>query len=89
MSKVVIKKLSESDKKERGIKLWPIWEKGISRFSWKYSGDEQCFILDGEFSVETDDGVFNIKPGDFVVFKDGLSCIWDIKKPVKKHYNFL
>jgi hypothetical protein len=26
--------------------------------------------------------------GDFVTFPKGLSCIWDIKEPVKKHYNF-
>ena len=89
MTKVIIKQLSEDEKQELGIKSWPIWEKEISRFSWTYSGDEQCYIIAGEFSVETDDGFFNIKPGDFVVFKDGLSCVWDIKKPVKKHYSFI
>jgi hypothetical protein len=26
--------------------------------------------------------------GDFVRFPKGLSCIWDIKEAVKKHYNF-
>ena len=26
--------------------------------------------------------------GDFVTFPKGLSCIWDIKAPVRKHYNF-
>ncbi len=26
--------------------------------------------------------------GDFVTFPKGLSCVWDIKEPVKKHYNF-
>ncbi|MFH0764257.1 MAG: cupin domain-containing protein [Candidatus Omnitrophota bacterium] len=26
--------------------------------------------------------------GDFVTFPEGLACTWDIKIPVKKHYNF-
>ena len=47
------------------------------------------FIIESELIVETDSGSFQIKQGDFVTFKDGLKCIWDIKKPVKKHYNFL
>lgn len=88
MSKVIVKKLSEEEKKELDVKSWPIWEKEISRFSWTYSGDEQCLILDGKFSVETDERIYHIEPGDFVVFKDGLSCVWDISIPVKKHYNF-
>ena len=46
------------------------------------------YIIEGEFSVETKKGIVRIKPGDFVTFNDGLKCIWDIKKPVKKHYNF-
>ncbi len=28
------------------------------------------------------------KPRDFVTFKDGLACTWEIKKKVRKHYNF-
>jgi len=26
--------------------------------------------------------------GDLVTFPRGLSCTWDIRNPVKKHYNF-
>ena len=88
MTKIIVEKISESEIENKGIDSWPIWEKEISRFPWTYSGNEQCLILEGEFTVETDEGNFNIKVGDFVTFYDGLSCIWDIKKPVKKHYNF-
>ena len=88
MSKVKIEKLSDNELNRRGIKGWPIWEKEVSRFEWKYAGDEECLILEGEFDVETDEGVFHVKPGDFVTFTDGLSCTWDIKKQVRKHYNF-
>jgi uncharacterized cupin superfamily protein len=88
MSKVIIQKLSNEDVEARGIRNWPIWEKEVSRFDWEYSGDEECLILEGEVKVETEDGEFYIKPGDFVTFKDGLKCVWDISKPIRKHYNF-
>ena len=88
MAKVIVEKISPQKIIDRGIGSWPIWKKEKSRFDWTYSGDEECYIINGEFSMETDEGTFNIKPGDFVTFKDGLKCIWDIKVPVKKHYNF-
>lgn len=88
MKKIDIQKMSLDEVKRKGIDNWPIWTKEVSRFDWTYSGDEECFILEGEFSVETDEGTVNIKPGDFVTFRDGLNCVWDIKIPVKKHYNF-
>ncbi|MCK4638829.1 MAG: cupin domain-containing protein [Bacteroidales bacterium] len=88
MAKIIIEKLSESEIKKRGIKNWPIWEKEVSKFDWEYNGDEECLILEGEVTVETNDGNFTIKPGDFVTFKDGLKCVWDVKKNIRKYYNF-
>lgn len=88
MSKVKIEQLDNAQKNNLGINSWPVWEKEISRFDWTYSDTEHCYIIEGEINVETDDGTFSIKPGDFVTFEKGLSCIWDIKKPVKKHYSF-
>lgn len=88
MPTVVIEKLSEEDIQAREIRKWPIWEKEISRFDWVYEGDEECLILEGEVAVETDHGKFVVKAGDFVTFQDGLKCIWDIRKNIKKHYNF-
>lgn len=88
MPKVIIRQLSKNEVEEIGIKSWPIWEKEVSSFDWTYDEDEQCYIIEGEFIVETDDGKYNIKSGDFVTFQRGLSCVWDIKKPVKKYYNF-
>lgn len=88
MKKVIIEKLSEDAINSRGIKQWPIWKKEISRFDWQYNGDEECLVLEGEVNVETNDEVFTIKSGDFVTFKSGLKCVWDVKSPIKKHYNF-
>jgi len=88
MSKVIIKQLSEQEIIKNGIKDWPIWEKGISRFPWTYDCDEECLFIEGEVIIETDEGSFSIKTGDFVIFKNGLSCTWNIKKPARKYYNF-
>lgn len=88
MGKVIIEKLTPSEIEKRGINSWPVWEKEPSRFEWTYTGDEECLILDGEVTIETTEGDFNIKAGDFVTFKDGLHCTWDIKSKIKKHYNF-
>ncbi len=89
MAQVIIEKLTEQDINARGIKEWPIWSKEISRFDWSYDSTEQCLILEGEIVVETAEGSYSIKAGDFVTFKQGLQCVWDIKKAVRKHYNFL
>jgi uncharacterized cupin superfamily protein len=88
MKQIQIEKLTENQIEERGIRGWPIWEKEISRFDWTYEGDEECLVLEGEVDVETADGTVTIRPGDFVTFKKGLTCIWDVRKPVRKHYNF-
>ena len=88
MALVIIENLTENEINMRGIKTWPVWEKEVSRFDWQYSGDEECLIIEGEVTVETPDGKYKIKKGDFVTFKDGLSCVWDINEPIKKYYNF-
>ena len=88
MEKIKVEKPDKTSLAERGVFSWPVWTKEVSRFDWTYAGDEECYILEGEFNVETDEGTVHVKPGDFVTFKDGLKCTWDIKKPVKKHYNF-
>ena len=88
MGGVVIQKLTNQEIEKRKIRTWPIWEKEISRFDYVYDGEEQCLFLEGEVVIETKEGNFSIGPGDFVIFREGLECIWDIRKPVKKHYYF-
>jgi uncharacterized cupin superfamily protein len=85
---IIIKKLSENEIAERGIKNWPVWEKEVSTFDWFYDSPEQCLILEGEVTVKTDEGDFEIKAGDYVEFPQGLKCTWNIKKDIRKHYNF-
>ena len=87
--KIEVKKPKMEDMEKQGVIAWPIWEKEISRFDWHYDETEECYLLEGKVVVETDDGEkVEFGKGDFVTFPKGLSCIWDIKEPVKKHYNF-
>ena len=89
MDEIIIKKLSQEEIDKIGLKLWPIWEKEISRFEWYYDDIEECYILEGKVTVETENGgKVEFGKGDFVTFSKGLSCVWDIKEAVRKHYNF-
>lgn len=86
---IKIEKMSLEDANRRGFSSWPIWEKGVSKFDWHYDSTEECYILSGKVTVKTADGKsVSFAKGDFVTFPKGLSCVWDIKEPVRKHYNF-
>jgi uncharacterized cupin superfamily protein len=86
---VKVRRLSEKELKKMGVFEWPIWEKEVSRFPWIYDNIEECYFLEGEVMVETEDGkTVRFGKGDFVSFPKGLSCTWNVKKPVRKHYNF-
>ena len=86
---IEVKKPSEDELKKQNVSSWPIWEKETSRFDWHYDQTEQCYLLEGKVVVETKDGKrVEFGKGDFVTFPEGLSCVWDIKEPVRKHYNF-
>ena len=86
---VEARKPTEEELIKMGVKNWPIWEKGESRFDWHYDEKEVCFFLEGDVEIELSNGEkVNVKEGDFVTFPEGLTCRWHIKKKVKKHYNF-
>lgn len=88
MEKIIIVKLSKKDFHDREISSWPIWSKEISRFEYTYVATEECYIIEGEIVIETDEETYRIEAGDFITFKVNLHCTWDIKSPVRKHYNF-
>jgi uncharacterized cupin superfamily protein len=86
---ITVQKLSSDELKERDVFSWPIWEKEASKFDWQYHDIEECFFLAGKVTVETKDGKkVSFGKGDFVTFPKGLSCVWNIKEAVRKHYNF-
>ena len=85
----VIRGASREEMEKRGVFGWPIWEKEASTFPWTYDATEECYILEGEVTVTPDGGEpLMIRAGDFVRFPAGLSCTWQITRPIRKHYNF-
>jgi len=74
---------------EVGCRNWPIWTKEISVFPWTYDEDETCLFLEGDVIVTPDGGTaVRVGQGDLVTFPAGMSCTWDVKSPVRKHYRF-
>ena len=88
IDKISITQPRKEELTAQGVFNWPIWECGISEFSWSYSDKETCYILEGEIEVTTEEETVTIKPGDYVVFPEGLSCSWRVSTAVRKHYNF-
>jgi len=83
---VIIKKIGEKELKD--IQKWPIWTCEVKEFDWEYDSEEHCYILEGRVIVKADGKDYEIKKGDYVIFKKGLKCVWDVKENIKKHYNF-
>jgi len=74
---------------ELGVPDWPIWTKEASEFPWSYDSRETCYFLEGDVVVTPDGGdPVQMGKGDFVAFPKGMSCTWNIRKNVKKHYKF-
>lgn len=90
MSGIKVEKQASRDAlRQKGIFEWPIWSKEVSKFPWTYDSAEICYFLEGDVVVTPDGGEpLRIGKGDLVVFPAGMSCTWDIKQAVKKHYNF-
>lgn len=90
MSRIaVIKRPTEQRLGQLGIKAWPIWEKEVSEFPWHYDDTETCYLLEGDVIVTPDGGEpVRFGAGDLVTFPAGLSCTWNVLKPVRKHYRF-
>ncbi|MFC1497701.1 cupin domain-containing protein [Verrucomicrobiota bacterium] len=72
-----------------GVKEWPIWTKETSEFPWEYDNQETCYFLEGDVMVTPEGGApVEMGKGDLVTFPQGMKCKWEIRKDVKKHYNF-
>ena len=86
---ITVTKPTEEQLKKQSILSWPIWEKEVSTFGWRYDQTEVCYFLDGEVEVEIAGGKkVSMGKGDLVTFPKGLECTWCIKSDVRKHYNF-
>ena len=74
---------------ELGVRSWPVLTKEASSFPWSYDSTETCYLLEGEVVVTPDGGEpVTLEAGDLVTFPRGLSCAWEIRRAVRKHYTF-
>jgi uncharacterized protein len=82
---IEVRKPTEEEKK--AAEGWPTWSKEISEFPWSYSEKETCLILRGAAEVEGKNGEkANFSAGDWVVFPQGLECVWRVKDSIEKKY---
>ncbi len=71
------------------VDSWAIWSKEVSSFPWQYEQTETCYILEGEVIVTPNGSEpVTLKAKDLVTFPKGMSCHWQVIKPIKKHYQF-
>jgi uncharacterized cupin superfamily protein len=66
----------------------PIWTCGVSEFDWFYDSEENCLLLEGKVTVTYEGGEATFGVGDYVIFPQGLKCVWQVLEPVKKYYVF-
>jgi hypothetical protein len=72
-----------------GVRGWPVWTKEPSTFPWTYDEAETCYFLAGDVVVTPDGGEpVTMGAGDLVTFPAGLSCTWEVRAAVRKHYRF-
>ena len=83
---ITVRKPNEAEKND--IMSKPTWGCDVSEFDWFYDSEETCLIMEGEVSVSYEGKTVSFGPGDYVTFPKGLSCVWKVSKPVKKHYIF-
>ena len=84
---IAVRKATEADIAK--LKNNPTWGCEVSEFDWHYDSNEICWLTEGEVTVTYDGGKATFGAGDYVEFPQGLSCVWKVTKPVKKHYEFM
>jgi uncharacterized cupin superfamily protein len=85
---IQVRQPSAEELKSLGVFNWPTWACDVSTFEWTYSEQETCYVLAGQVTVETGGQSVSFGRGDLVVFPVGLSCVWKVTQPVRKHYRF-
>jgi hypothetical protein len=88
MSRIVVERAPTEERlKQLGVRAWPIWTKEPSSFPWAYDEPETCFFLEGDVVVTPDTGEpVRVGKGDLVTFPAGMSCTWEVRAAVRKHY---
>ncbi|MDR2219714.1 MAG: cupin domain-containing protein [Methylobacillus sp.] len=89
MSKIIVEHNPDPARlKSMGVSSWPTWSKEVSTFPWNFGEKEVAYLLEGDVIVTPDDGEpVHFGKGDLVTFPEGMSCTWEVKQPVHKHYS--
>jgi uncharacterized cupin superfamily protein len=90
MSKILVEHTPSPERlKALGVDSWPTWTKEVSTFPWAYDDQEVAYILEGEVTVTPQGGdPVSFGKGDLVTFPAGMSCTWNVRAPLRKHYRF-
>jgi uncharacterized cupin superfamily protein len=77
-----------TEKEAADMRAKPTWGCEVSEFDWRYDSEETCLLIEGRVTVEYEGGSVSFGAGDLCVFPEGLSCVWKVTEPVRKHYVF-
>ena len=88
MSNIVVEKDPAASRLQAlGVTKWPTWQKEVSVFPWTFPEQEIAYILEGECVITPQGGTpVSFGKGDLVTFPAGMSCSWEVKQPLHKHY---
>lgn len=81
---IIIRVPTEEERNE--MEQCPTWSCEVSTFPWHFEEEEHCLIIEGEAVVTFEDRKFRFCEGDYVIFPQGMDCIWEVIKPIKKYY---
>lgn len=85
----IVHAVDDDELAARGVQDWPVWAKSVSMFPWTYENSETCYFLEGEAVVTPSGGEpIYVGKGDLVTFPAGMSCVWDVRSAVRKHFVF-
>ncbi|MGI6248209.1 MAG: cupin domain-containing protein [Acutalibacteraceae bacterium] len=88
MKKVEITPMSIQEAEKLGISSWGRWGCEPSVFDWSYPEKETCYVFEGDVTVTAYGVDYHITPNCLVVFPEGMDCVWNVKKAIKKAYKF-
>jgi uncharacterized cupin superfamily protein len=88
MKRIIVEHAADAARlKDLGVSDWPVWSKEVSVFPWTYDAAEVAYVVQGEVVVTPDGGEpVKFGQGDLVTFPAGMSCTWEVRKPLRKHY---
>lgn len=88
MGKIITKKMTIEEVKELGIDNWSQWECEPKTFDWNYNEKETAYVFEGDVIVTAEGESTHITDGMLVTFPKGMSCVWEVRKTIKKVYTF-